>query len=564
MNTSTRTNNPLASVTQSAVRTQLRQFARQHLPSAMLPSRFVLLDALPKLPNGKVDRKRLPAVELTHDGRAAGAQVYQPPGTADEFQLVQIWRDLLGVDKIGITDSFFDLGGNSLSAVQMMARVRETFGSSLSLRQLFEKPTVSALAQMLDVSRSGIAASASGDRSMAPSALIEEALLPADIVPEAFTPGQPAAPYNRVLLTGGTGYTGAFLLRELLDRSQACIDVLVRAADAEQANLRIRQNMAEYGLWRDADAARLHGIAADIGRPWFGLDRASYSALAESVDLVIHNGALSNYAQSYWQLKPVNVLGTLEVLRFACHSRTKPVHHISSLAVFPVLNGEHHYSEGSLHSPEHVLGGYQQTKWVADRLVSQAGERGLPVCIYRPGQICGSQSSGAASSDTFLNAVIKGCIQAEAALPFDITLEMVPVDFCAAAVAHVALNGQHHGRTFHLTGARRLHWQDVIDMIRDCGFPLRDLSYKDWYRAVVGAVERGEDNELAKYLMLFAEHEPSADVGQTGAALSFDTSQLDAALSGSGIHCKPLDSAMMATYLDYFRRTGFLKPVPAL
>ncbi|WP_248802866.1 thioester reductase domain-containing protein [Pseudomonas sp. MWU13-2100] len=564
MNTSTRTNNPLASITQSALRTQLRQFARQHLPAAMLPSRFVLLDALPKLPNGKVDRKRLPAIELTQEGRATGAQVYQPPGTADEFQLVQIWRDLLGVEKIGITDSFFDLGGNSLSAVQMMARVRESFGTSLSLRQLFEKPTVSALALMLDVSRSGIAASASGERSMAPSALLEEALLPADIVPVAFIPGQPTGPYNRVLLTGGTGYTGAFLLRELLDRSQASIDVLVRAADTEQANLRIRQNMAEYGLWRDADAARLHGIAADIGRPWLGLDRASYSALAESVDLVVHNGALSNYVQSYWQLKPVNVLGTLEVLRFACHSRTKPVHHISSLAVFPVLNGEHHYSEGPLHSPEHVLGGYQQTKWVADRLVTQAGERGLPVCIYRPGQICGSQSSGAASSDTFLNAVIKGCIQAEAALPFDITLEMVPVDFCAAAVAHIALNGRHHGRTFHLTGARRLHWQDVIDMIRDCGFPLRDLSYQDWYRAVVGAVERGEDNELAKYLMLFAEHEPSADVGQTGAALSFDTSQLDAALCGSGIHCRPLDSAMMATYLDYFQRSGFLKPLPAL
>ncbi|WP_218179829.1 thioester reductase domain-containing protein [Pseudomonas gingeri] len=560
MNTSTRTNNPLASVTQSAVRTQLRQFARQHLPPAMLPSRFVLLDVLPKLPNGKVDRKRLPAVDLTQDGRASGAQLYHPPGTADEFQLVQIWRDLLGVDKIGITDSFFDLGGNSLSAVQMMARVRETFGTSLSLRQLFEKPTVHALAQMLDVSRSGIASATPGKRSMATSALIEEALLPADIMPGTFTS---VVSYSRLLLTGGTGYTGAFLLRELLDRSQAVIDVLVRAADAEQANTRIRQNMAEYGLWHEADAARLNGVAADIGRPWFGLDRATYMALAESVELVVHNGALSNYAQSYWQLKPVNVLGTLEVLRFACRSRTKPVHHISSLAVFPVLSGEHHYSEGPLHSPEHVLGGYQQTKWVADRLVTQAGERGLPVCIYRPGQICGSQSSGAASSDTFLNAVIKGCIQADAALPFDITLEMVPVDFCAAVVAHVALKGQHQGGTFHLTGARRLHWQDVIDMIRDCGYPLRDLPYKDWYREVVGAVERGEENELAKYLMLFAEHEPSPDVGQTGATLTFGTSQLEAALAGSGIHCKPLDSSMMTTYLDYFQRSGFLQPVPA-
>jgi thioester reductase-like protein len=525
----------------------------------MLPGRIVVLDTLPTLPNGKVDRKRLPAVaDAGSEPASVAAATYAPPTTPEEMRLVQIWRDLLGADRIGVSDNFFDLGGNSLTIVQMAARVREAFGVSIGLKQLFENPTVAALAGMLNSSRAGALPVEAGARSMAPAELVREAVLPEDVVPHADAVPPICGNYRRILLTGGTGYTGAFLLRELLDRSSAEIDVLARADNADDAVARVQRNMESYGLWRESDAARLHGVAGDIGRPWFGLSRADYAALAQRTEMIVHNGALSNYAQSYWQLKPVNVLGTLEVLRLACRQRIKPVHYISSLAVFPVLRGDRRFEEIELDSPEDVIGGYQQTKWVADRLVMQAGQRGLPVCVYRPGQITGAQTSGAASTDTFLNAVIKGCIQVRAALPFDITLEMVPVDYCAAAVSHIALSGRHLGQAFHLTGSRTLHWDEVMEMIRTCGYPLRTVAYAEWYRAVVSAVERGEDNELAKYLMLFNEQAPSRDVGEIGAALSFGSERLQVALAGSGIQCGPIDARLMATYLDFFRRSGYL------
>ncbi|KHJ59978.1 thioester reductase domain-containing protein (plasmid) [Burkholderia glumae] len=551
-------NNPLASMSQSSFRGSLRQFAREHLPDAMVPTRIVVLASLPTLPNGKVDRRRLPApVEATAEAAGTAGRRYVPPTTPDEMRLVQIWRDLLGVDRVGIEDSFFDLGGNSLSVVRMAARVREAFDVSIGLKQLFEQPTVAALAASLGRSRGGTTPF-TGTRSMVPAALADEAGLPDDVRPEQGARPAVEGACRRILVTGGTGYTGAFLLRELLDRSDADIDVIARAGDAGDALARVRDNMAAYGLWRDADAGRLHGLAGDIGRPWFGLDRGDYTALARQTDLIVHNGALSNYAQSYWQLKAVNVLGTLEVLRLACRDRIKPVHYISSLAVFPVQAGARRFDECELDVPDGVLGGYQQSKWVADRLVMQAGRRGLPVNVYRPGQITGAQATGAASTDTFLNAVLKGCIQVGAALPFDVTLEMVPVDYCAAAVAHIALGGRHHGQAFHLTGERTLHWADVMELVRGCGYRLDAVSYDEWHGRVVGAVERGEDNELAKYLMLFDRHAPSPDVGASGAAPSFGTERLRAALGGSGIQCAPLDPGMMAIYLDHFRRTGFL------
>lgn len=559
MNVLTNANNPLASMSQSSFLSSLRQFAREQLPEAMLPARIIVLDALPTLPNGKVDRRRLPEVtEAGAEANMVATASYTPPTTPEEMRLVQIWGDLLGADRVGITDSFFDLGGNSLTVVQMAARVREAFGVSVGLKQLFEKPTIAALAAILNRSAEANVPLEMGARSIASAALANEAVLPDDVVPEPGALPWAGAPYRCILLTGGTGYTGAFLLRELLDRSDAEIDVLARASDALDVLARVRHNMVSYGLWREQDAHRLRGVTGDICRPWFGLSCADYASLAQRTDLIVHNGALSNYAQSYWQLKPANVLGTLEVLRLACRHRVKPVHYISSLAVFPVKKGARHFDEVELDVPDGVVGGYQQSKWVADRLVMQAARRSLPVCVYRPGQITGAQTTGAASTDTFLNAVVKGCIQVRAALPFDITLEMVPVDYCAAAIARIALSGAHHGQAFHLTGARTLHWDEVMSLVREYGYPLDKTTYEDWHRRVVGAVERGEDNELAKYLMLFNAHAPFPDVGEPGAALSFGTERLQTALAGSDIRCAPLSRNLMATYLDYFQCTGYL------
>ncbi len=559
-------NNPLAAGSASGLLTDLRRFAREHLPEAMIPARFVVVDELPKLPNGKVDRSRLPAADAGDGepgGGPAGAAAYVPPTTPDELRIAQIWRDILGRDRIGIEESFFDLGGDSLTAVQMAARVREQYGVALSLRRLFEHPTVGALARMVGGDVDGPALGAGSPRSLSAAELAAEAVLPADVVPERDALPPAAAPYRSVLLTGGTGYTGAFLVRELLDRSAAEIYVLARADDAADAVDRVHRNMAVYGLWRDGDERRLRGVAGDVARPYFGLSRAAYTELAERAEIIVHNGALSSFALPYRQLKPINVLGTQEVLRLACRRRIKPVHFISSLAAFPALAGVSFYAEEPLSQPEGVVGGYRQTKYVADRMMSQAGERGVPVCIYRPGQIGGAQTTGACSTDTFLNSAMKGCIQLGAGLEFDAMLEMVPVDFCAAAVAHIALSGDHHGRQFHLPGARSVRWSELLDMLRALGYRLRRVPYRTWYRELLSSVERGEDNALTDFLPLFDADRPSEDLGDEGGVQHFERTNLVAALEGTGIVCRPVDLDLLRVYVDYFVSIGYLAPPAA-
>ena len=123
----------------------LREFLKSKLPDYMVPSAFVVLDALPLTANGKIDRRALsaiaPAIERTES---------QPPQTAIEQTLAALWHQILGLEQIGIHDNFFELGGHSLLATQLMSRVRDAFQIEVPLRSLFETPTIAGLAKSIE------------------------------------------------------------------------------------------------------------------------------------------------------------------------------------------------------------------------------------------------------------------------------------------------------------------------------------------------------------------------------------------------------------------------------
>ncbi|MGH8655745.1 MAG: amino acid adenylation domain-containing protein [Gammaproteobacteria bacterium] len=119
---------------------ELRRYLSEHLPGYMLPAAFVFLPTLPLTPAGKRDRKALPAPG------AAMANTYAAPRNLSEQSLAEVWADVLGLARVGIHDNFFDLGGHSLTAMQVIARIRHVFRREVALRALFDAPTVAALA----------------------------------------------------------------------------------------------------------------------------------------------------------------------------------------------------------------------------------------------------------------------------------------------------------------------------------------------------------------------------------------------------------------------------------
>jgi amino acid adenylation domain-containing protein len=130
-----------------ATEPELQEFLRARLPEHMVPGVWVFLPALPLSPNGKIDRRALSALEPERFGAARDAAAWKPPETALERSIASIWQELLGLDRVGIDERFFDRGGNSLTAMQVVSRLRDVLGVDLPVRAFFEQPTVAGLAQ---------------------------------------------------------------------------------------------------------------------------------------------------------------------------------------------------------------------------------------------------------------------------------------------------------------------------------------------------------------------------------------------------------------------------------
>jgi thioesterase domain-containing protein/acyl carrier protein len=132
---------------QQPAATELRSYMKDKLPQYMLPQAFVMLDALPLSSNGKVARNRLPEPERA--GVRGEEKTYAAPANPTELRVLQIWEDLFGIRPIGVRDDFFDLGGHSILALRLMARLQKQFGQELPLATLLAEPTVEKLARIL-------------------------------------------------------------------------------------------------------------------------------------------------------------------------------------------------------------------------------------------------------------------------------------------------------------------------------------------------------------------------------------------------------------------------------
>ncbi|MEW1654275.1 amino acid adenylation domain-containing protein [Streptomyces sp. NPDC093707] len=537
---------------------RMRQALRAQLPEHMVPSAFVVLDALPLTPNGKTDRRGLPA-----PGPATGTGTGRAPDTEQEKLLCAVFAEVLGVPGMGLDDDFFEAGGHSLLAVKLAQRIEDRLGVRLSMRALFTAPTPDGVRRLLDEPDGG-AADAPGpdprqDVRLAPD--ITRALGP--------TPGEPAGT-RRPLLTGASGFLGAFLLRDLLESTGASVDCLVRARDTAEGAHRLRSGLERYGLWKDHYSDLIHPLPGDLAAPGLGLSDREHKALRKRVGAVYHNGARVNFAAPYTELRAANVRGTEELLRIAAASESGGMHHISTTGVYaPHTADGRPLTEASATGPVHELpDGYAQSKWVAEELVRIAQRRGIPVTVYRPARISGATHTGACQDRDLLWQYIKGCLQAQA-FPegADESTDWIPVDYVSAAI--VTLAGNQHPpanqadqepTTFHLTHPEPPMLSQVFRAAATLGHTVRPVPLDHWHKLVADQ----PDNAAQLFLGGPGGQGTAgeAEGGPRRTRRTFDSSRTHRTAAATGVHLPPLTDETVRAYLTYFTGTGFL-PAPA-
>jgi thioester reductase-like protein len=288
-----------------------------------------------------------------------------------------------------------------------------------------------------------------------------------------FTPQAPASLpekpiLNHVLLTGGTGFIGPFLIKSLLEQTRAKIYVLVRSSDEVQGKQRLRAAMESMGPCGAGlmlmFEARVIPICGDLGQPKLGLMPDVWDFLANEMDSVFHNGATVNYLFNYDRMRQANVLGTNEVLRLAFEGRPKELNYISTTFVFGWAVKKVLYETDMNENMELLDFGYSQSKWVAEQVVADARRQGLSVRIFRPALVSPSITGGGNNFDIAVRLV---AFMVNHGIGVDALnqVSFVPADVMANNIVAISTTPGTENKTYHVTRDDYANMLDITGLI---------------------------------------------------------------------------------------------------
>lgn len=389
-----------------------------------------------------------------------------------------------------------------------------------------------------------------------------ETVLSADIHPR--WSGAPARTPREVLVTGATGFLAAHLVADLLRHTEARVTCLVRAPNVADGLRRLRENFARYELTVPLD--RVVAVPSDLAQPRLALASSEYERLADEIDAIYHSAAFLNFVYPYEGFVPPNVAGTRELIRLACDGRPKAFHHVSTTAFFSLVDHRDLppviAEEGTLDHGRYCLGGYSQSKWVAEKLVVAAGARGLPTTIHRCGLIAGHGGTGVSHVGDILTRMMKGFVELKSAPALDMSYDVGPVDFVSRAIVHLSLDPTLYGRTFHVIKPEAVELRQFVEGVRAFGHPVAEIPVAEWKERLTATVGGRREHALAPLLPFFAAPATPSGLSLFEAHLGrprVDAIATGAMLARAGIVLTRADAALHAG-LGYLARVGFLPP----
>ncbi|RDL40272.1 L-aminoadipate-semialdehyde dehydrogenase [Venustampulla echinocandica] len=563
----------------------VKRYLKTKLPSYAIPEVIIPLEKFPLNPNGKKDKPALPFPDAAQLAAARPASDFSEL-SATEKEVASIWGSLIStIDEraIGPDDSFFDIGGHSILAQQMLFKANRKWPKiHINMSVIFQNPTLKSFAAQVDRRSSSTDAAANGQidtvEDYAADAKALLANLPASF-PSVDSAIEPTTQIT-VFLTGATGFLGSYLLRDLLTRSSPPIKVIahVRAVDPSTALNRVVQTCQAYGVWDPAWASRITCVTGNLGEPRMGLSETTWNKLAQEVNVVIHNGALVHWVYPYSNLKPANVQGTLDILALCATGMPKQLSFVSSTSVldtpyFVKLSQESVAKGGCGVSEDDDLSGsatglgtgYGQSKWVAEYLVRAAGARGLRGTIVRPGYVTGDKATGITNTDDFLIRMAKGCVQLGCRPKIENTVNATPVNHVARVVVASALSPPKTPLgVSQVTSHPRLTFSQYLSTLQTYGYDVPEVDYSVWKKKLedYATADDGREQHALMPLYHFATTDLPADTIapemcdiNAAKALKSDAKFTDEDLSSGGF----VDAEILGKYLAYLSGIGFLQ-----
>lgn len=473
---------------------ELREYLAKKLPAYMIPSFFTFLDKLPLTPNGKIDRNMLPQP----DRNADADEDYTAPRNEIEKILAGVWEEVLGIQKIGIHNNFFELGGNSLKAIQVVTKLVTDY--EISVTDIFKYPEISILAEKITLKRDYLDSKIQEAVSFYKEAPKFNGKLLTKLLTRKLKYRQrwheyqnkqfSRVNYQNILLTGSSGYLGIHLLYQLLTETDCNVHLLIRSDNIAGAEQRLAQKMeyyfgaSVYQQYKD----RIDVVNGDLSKELFGVSPDLYRDLGAKIDCIIHAAANVKHYGWYEDFHEINVKGTERLLDFAIQNQIANFSFISTISVVAGAaedDGMAFLTEYDTRLTENTDSYYINSKITAENMVLKARERGINANIFRVGNLVFDSTSGKFQDNIAENAFyisMKSYVKLSRTPRIKLkTLDFSFVDYVAKAIVLLTTTKELSNGTYHVFNRNLVSLYKIGQLLSHLEPSMKILKVEDFY-----------------------------------------------------------------------------------
>lgn len=541
----------------------VKDFLRKSLPYYMVPTYIVSLTQMPYTINRKIDRKALPLPDF--EAYKNKDKISDEVISTREEKLLNIWKKILNIDNISINDNFFDMGGDSISAINMQLEAMKN-GFNFEYSDIFNFPTVKFLANKTSsFQEENTNVFDTYDYSKINQVLDKNDISYLNTI-KKFNVGN-------ILLIGGTGYLGAHLICEFLNKQKGDIYCLVRPKNNVIPSERLKNTLNFYfgHDFFEKNINRIHIIEGDIVKEKLGLSDKDIVKISKNVSTIINSGALVKHFGQKDLFEKINIIGTKNVVHL-CKNLHKRLLHISTISIsgngekentieenLDNINSKTIFSEKNLYVGQNLNGIYTKTKFEAEKIILNEVLNGLDAQILRVGNIVNRYSDGKFQINTSENAFaqrIKSFIKIGAFPEYSLlhAIDLTPVDLCAEAIIKI-LSYNSCCTVFHVYNTNLLPIKLFFDTLSNMGINLLPVSDNK----MTNIIDELLNNPLKKDILsgIIQDLDSNKHLVYTS-NIKLESSFTENYLKMIDFSWQYLDKNYIMKYINYFKEIKFL------
>ena len=481
---------------------QLKTFLEPLIPDYMMPSFFVHIDEMPVTPGGKIDKKALPLPEITTKNSG-----YVEPVTTVQTILCEIFEKALGIEKVGIEDNFFDLGGSSLTASKVAVMCLSK-NISIVYADVFKYPTVRELASVVDDGAATENVQSNNEFSNYNYNRIQS-VISGNV--EDNVDRITKENLGDIMITGATGFLGIHILKAYLDNYDGKVYCLVRKGAYESMEKRMMHMLMYYfdNPYQEMFGQRIICVDGDITSKEQVEGFAAYKFRT-----IINCAACVKHFAAGDILEKVNVRGVQNLIDF-CKNSGRRLIQISTVSVagegsegVPPMSRV--FCENDLYIGQSITNEYIRTKFLAERAVLEAVSDGLDGKVIRVGNLMSRNSDGEFQINFITNGFLRSLRGYKAIGKFPMggmheIAELSPIDSTALAVLKLVQTDRRF-TVFHACNSHHIYMADLIYAMQRYGFRLDVVRDAEFEEAVKEFAKNGKESDAVSGLIAYTSH----------------------------------------------------------